>query len=82
MIAQNVVILVATKIDRNRKSLVSRNMSIINELWSYGKVGVTNPQSRPPTSKASGIVKTRRVKLKKEWRNLKIHHGACISAQR
>ena len=51
---------------------------MINSIVS--KVG-TNPQSRPPTSKASGMVKTSRVKLRNELKSFAIHHGANMARE-
>jgi hypothetical protein len=42
----------------------------------------TNPQSRPPTSKASGMVKTRRVKLRNELKSRRSHHSANMARER
>jgi hypothetical protein len=41
--------------------------------------GHTSPQSRPPTSKARGIVKTISVKLTRELRNRMSHHDANMA---
>ena len=72
----NVVIQVVMKTSGSKMSPLLTSMSTISifQRWGY-----PSPQSRPATSNARGMVKTRSVKPRNELKSRGIHHGTAMA---